>query len=140
MTSPPVTAATDEVPRELPDEVLGRLVRGVWCRWAREQPDAKASWLVPWDGLDEGQREVDIRIGRAVAKAATLAERAKLQPAIDRVAHLAVAAQEKAVENAVAAERQRILAEAAKLRRSFQGVAKNVIAYGDLAALLGAQP
>ena len=59
----------------LPDEVLGRLVRGVWTRWACEQPQPKPSWLIPWDDLDEGQREVDIRIGRAVAKAVALAER-----------------------------------------------------------------
>lgn len=56
----------------LPDDVLGRLVRGAWTRWAREQPDPKPSWLVPWDDLDEGQREVDIRIGRAVARAERL--------------------------------------------------------------------
>ena len=47
---------------------------------------------------------------------------------------------EERIAEAVAAERERILAEAAKLRRSFQGVAKNVIAYSDLAALLEAQP
>lgn len=59
----------------MPDEVLGRLVRGVWVRWAKEQPDPKPSWLAGWDSLGEGQREVDIRIGRAVAKAAALFER-----------------------------------------------------------------
>lgn len=49
-------------------------------------------------------------------------ERAKLQPAIDRVTRLAAAAQAKAVEHAVAAERERIArlatSEAAKMRAS----------------------
>lgn len=48
-------------------EELGRVVRGVWVTWAREQADARHSWLVPWDDLDDGQREVDMRIGEAVA-------------------------------------------------------------------------
>jgi hypothetical protein len=48
------------------DEDLGRRVRDEWVAWARGQPDPKPSWLVPWDGLDEGQRAVDIRIGRAL--------------------------------------------------------------------------
>jgi hypothetical protein len=50
-------------------EALGRLVRETWVQWAREQPDPKPSWLVPWEQLDEGQREVDCRIGEAVAAA-----------------------------------------------------------------------
>jgi hypothetical protein len=48
------------------DENLGRMVRDEWVAWAREQPDPKPSWLTPWDGLDEGQRAVDIRIGRVL--------------------------------------------------------------------------
>lgn len=51
-----------------PDD-LGRIVRETWVDWARQQPGAKPSWLVPWSGLDEGQREVDRRIGAAVAAA-----------------------------------------------------------------------
>lgn len=50
-------------------ESSGRLVRQVWVDWAREQPDAKPSWLVPWEELDAGQREVDRRIEIAVATA-----------------------------------------------------------------------
>ena len=46
-----------------PRELLGRLVRQVWTEWAREQPEAKPSWLLPWEDLDDGQREVDMRIG-----------------------------------------------------------------------------
>lgn len=50
-------------------ENLGRLVRETWVAWASEQPDPKPSWLTGWDELDEGQREVDMRIGEAVAAA-----------------------------------------------------------------------
>lgn len=42
---------------------LGRLVRDEWIAWAREQPRPKASWLVPWGGLSEPDKEVDRRIG-----------------------------------------------------------------------------
>lgn len=49
-------------------EELGRLAREVWVDWAREQPDAKPSWLLGWDELDGGQREVDMRIGEAVGR------------------------------------------------------------------------
>lgn len=46
-----------------PRELLGRVVRDVWVRWAKEQPDPKTSWLLGWDELDGGQQEVDMRIG-----------------------------------------------------------------------------
>lgn len=44
-------------------ETLGMLVRQVWIDWAKEQPNPKPSWLVPWEGLSEPDREVDRRIG-----------------------------------------------------------------------------
>jgi hypothetical protein len=44
---------------------LGHLVRHVWVKWAEEQPNPKASWLVPWSDLAESDREVDRRIGEA---------------------------------------------------------------------------
>lgn len=47
-------------------ELLGRLVRQAWVQWAREQPGPKPSWLLPWEELDAGQREVDMRIGVAL--------------------------------------------------------------------------
>lgn len=59
-------------------ETLGRRVREIYVEWAREQPDPKPSWLVPWDQLDPGQKEVDIRIGLALYSLglnATAAER-----------------------------------------------------------------
>jgi hypothetical protein len=49
-----------------PRELVGRLVRQVWVQWAREQPDPKPSWLLAWEERDDGQREVDMRIGAAL--------------------------------------------------------------------------
>lgn len=69
-------------------EALGRLVREAWVAWAREQPGPKPSWLVPWEDLDEGQREVDMRIGEAVAAAQREQDR---QLAIDTHATCTVA-------------------------------------------------
>ena len=57
---------------------LGRLVRETWVQWASEQPSPKPSWLTPWDDLDGGQREVDTRIGEAVAAA----EQDRLRPVL----------------------------------------------------------
>jgi hypothetical protein len=48
-------------------DALGRVVRGAWVAWAREQPDPRPSWLVPYDELPERDKEADRRIGEAVA-------------------------------------------------------------------------
>jgi hypothetical protein len=48
-------------------EMLGQAVREEWVKWAKEQPNPKPSWLVPWEGLSEADREVDRRIGRRLA-------------------------------------------------------------------------
>jgi hypothetical protein len=57
-------------PEADPREPLGRLVRETWVAWAREQPRPwKASHLTGWDDLGAGDREVDMRIGAAVAAA-----------------------------------------------------------------------
>jgi hypothetical protein len=67
-------------------EELGRLVRAVWMEWAAGQPDPKPSWLTEWDDLDEGQREVDMRIGETVAAVARAAEReSDLMPTLSGV-------------------------------------------------------
>lgn len=50
-------------------DVLGRLVRNAWIRWARTQPHPKPSWLVPYDNLDEADKEADRQIGEAIASA-----------------------------------------------------------------------
>lgn len=47
-------------------EQLGQYVRQVWVQWAREQPNPKPSWLLPWQALSEPDREVDRRIGEAL--------------------------------------------------------------------------
>jgi hypothetical protein len=47
-------------------EALGRRVREVWVACAPEGPDLKPSHLVPWDELDDWNREVDMRIGDAL--------------------------------------------------------------------------
>lgn len=56
-TAPPTP--TQGVDRER----LGQEVRAEWVAWAREQSNPKPSWLVPWEGLSEPDREVDRRIG-----------------------------------------------------------------------------
>jgi hypothetical protein len=61
------------------DEALGRIVREAWVEWAREQPDPKPHWLVGWDDLDAGQREVDVRIARAVLAARPVLSREALR-------------------------------------------------------------
>jgi hypothetical protein len=50
-------------------EQRGQIVRETWVTWAKRQREPKPSWLVPWDDLDDGQREVDMLIGDAVAAA-----------------------------------------------------------------------
>lgn len=65
LKTPGLTFAPAITPQE-PRELVGRAVRQVWVKWAREQSDPKPSWLLPWEELDEGQREVDMRIGAAL--------------------------------------------------------------------------
>ena len=72
----------------LPDadrERLGRVVRDAWMRWAAQHPDPKPSWLVPWDGLNEMDREVD----RQIAEAVLAAQSAPVEPAGDLDAAMA---------------------------------------------------
>jgi len=61
------TPAPEPAPPASDREALGRLVREVWIAWAREQPNPKPSWLVPWEGLSEPDKEVDRRIGERLA-------------------------------------------------------------------------
>ena len=84
------TVTTYQVAPEARDhrEALGRIVRAEWVRWASEQPDPKLSWLVGWDELDAGQREVDMRIGEAVQASALARERqrvAELRAALETI-------------------------------------------------------
>jgi hypothetical protein len=64
-------------------EPLGRIVRETWVAWALEQPDVgdHPSWVKPWTDLPGRDKEVDMRIGSAVAARALAdweAERAEL--------------------------------------------------------------
>jgi hypothetical protein len=49
-------------------EHLGRIVRETWVACAGEQDDPNPSHLVGWDELDEWNKEVDRRIGDAIAR------------------------------------------------------------------------
>jgi rubredoxin len=47
-------------------ETLGQVVRDAWVKWARRQPDPKPGWLVPWEALNEADKDADRSIGAAV--------------------------------------------------------------------------
>ncbi len=49
-------------------DTVGRMVREAWVRWAETQPTPKPSWLVPYDDLNEPDKEADRQIGEAVAR------------------------------------------------------------------------
>jgi hypothetical protein len=55
-------------PLPLDRDMLGRMVREAWVRWAETQPDPKPSWLLPYDDLAEPDKEADRQIGEAVAR------------------------------------------------------------------------
>lgn len=71
-------------------EELGKLVRDVWIHWAKEQPDPKPSWLLPWEAMAEDDREVDRRIGEMLYWAGYELAKAEAQRA-DAVVAKAVA-------------------------------------------------
>jgi glutathione S-transferase len=50
-------------------ERLGQIVRETWVEWADRQPDKldHPHWCIPWQDLRERDKEVDRRIGEAVA-------------------------------------------------------------------------
>jgi len=47
-------------------EYLAREVRVAWVRWAEQQANPKPSWLVPYDGLSEPDKEADRQIGEHI--------------------------------------------------------------------------
>ena len=63
-------------------EFYGQLVRMAWIEWAKEQPDPKPSWLVPWAELSEPDREADRRIGETVRKASIDTRIAELEQSL----------------------------------------------------------
>lgn len=50
-------------------EDKGRLVRQVWVDFAKQQDNPKPHHLLPWEELDEDNKEVDRRIGDALFNA-----------------------------------------------------------------------
>ena len=40
----------------------GKLVRKAWLDWCQEQQVTKESWLLPWEKMDDWDREFDRRI------------------------------------------------------------------------------
>lgn len=111
---------TEPLSASLTDSEADRTGRAAYAAYARLRTEQMADGRVypAWDELDLTERFAWEAAGAAGldagASAVAAAERAKLQPAIDRVQHLATAAQAKAIEHAVAGERERcaVLAEA----------------------------
>src|ERR1700730_16063496 len=66
----PVTMDQMNGGRPLPFErdELGRLVREAWVRWALTQPNPKQTWLVPYNELEECDKEADRHIGESIAR------------------------------------------------------------------------
>lgn len=59
-----LAAAPPDASGPTPDrEQLGREVREEWVAFTREQPNPKPHHLLPWEELDEANKEVDRRIG-----------------------------------------------------------------------------
>ena len=52
-------------------EELGKLVRSVWIEWAKDQHNAKKSWLLGWEELSEPDKEVDRMIGERLYELGT---------------------------------------------------------------------
>lgn len=46
----------------------GRIVREAWMTWARQQPNPKPSWLVPYDDLSEADKEADRQVFEACVR------------------------------------------------------------------------
>lgn len=56
--------------RKLPfdRDVLGRMTREAWVRWAESHQQPSASWLVPYENLDETEKEANRQMGENVAR------------------------------------------------------------------------
>lgn len=88
---------------------LGRAIRDEWCGWASEQVDPPPHHLIPWDELDEHNREADRRIGLAVARIVMTnlsddseppRELAVLQAIVDAQTRFKAATTSKAIQDA----------------------------------------
>jgi len=65
--------------KRLDRDVLGRIVRSAWIEWAGQQPDPKSSWLVPYEELDEADKEADRLIGERVMQYVKLVLKTELR-------------------------------------------------------------
>lgn len=88
-------------------DFFGALVRLEWVEWAKQQPSPKPHWLIPWDQLDEANKEVDRRIGVRVAEVA-----ASILVRQNEDLRQQLAAAEQKLAEAVKAERVKVLNEA----------------------------
>ena len=50
-------------------DILGRVVREAWVKWALTQPNPKESWLLSYDQIAESDKEADRQIGESIARA-----------------------------------------------------------------------
>ena len=46
--------------------MFGKVVRDTWVKWAIQKENPKPSHLIPWEELDEDNKEVDELIGKAI--------------------------------------------------------------------------
>ena len=89
-------------------EFYGQIVRLVWIEWAKEQPNPKPSWLVPWGDLPEPDKEVDRRIGA-------------------RIVEVSKPRWHDAITEAVAAERAKLNREHAKEKQQYRNLAADAV-------------
>ena len=72
-----------ELPFSPPYDDLGVAVRDAWVTWACSQPNPKQSWLVPYDQLEERDKQADRMIGMQVARWTLIMEAARLSDVLD---------------------------------------------------------
>jgi hypothetical protein len=57
------TQGVQVCPCECHKDQVGKMVREAWVDWAKTHPSPKPSWLLPYEKLDESDKEADRRIG-----------------------------------------------------------------------------
>ena len=73
--------------KRLDRDVLGRVVRSAWIEWAGQQTHPKSSWLVPYEELEESDKEADRLIGERVAQYVKIVLKTELRD-LERLAAL----------------------------------------------------
>lgn len=92
-------------------ETLGREVRRVWIEFCREIGDDRPSHLASWEDMTEPEREVDRRIGEAIARMALADEVERLQKE-SRNTMLAESQQQAKDDDAIEAKLRQMFAAA----------------------------